>query len=143
MAIRILFLLATLLLLPVHPTRAQEPSGIDRPAIELTIKSQLEAFLADDGATAYGFASPTIKRIFPTVENFMAMVRRGYPQVYRPQQYKFGEIKLGPAGFPEQHVMIVGPDGKTYEAVYTMQRQPDGSWKINGCSIVELPGLEA
>lgn len=140
MAIRVLILIAALFLYPAAQSTAQE---IDRPAIEQTIKSQLEAFRADDGATAYGFASPMIKRIFPTVETFMAMVKRGYPQVYRPQQYKFGEIKQGPAGFPEQHVMIVGPDGKTYEAIYTMQRQPDGSWKINGCSIVELPGLEA
>ena len=31
----------------------------------------------------------------------------------------------------------VWPDGKSYVAVYSLQRQPDGTWKINGCVILE------
>ena len=32
-----------------------------------------------------------------------------------------------------QRVELIGPDGKPALALYVMQRQPDGSWKINGC----------
>ena len=33
--------------------------------------------------------------------------------------------------------------GKRYEAVYAMQQQPDGSWKIAGVQMVEIPGVDA
>ena len=35
------------------------------------------------------------------------------------------------SGRPIQRVTIVGPDGLNYEAIYTMERQPDGTWQIN------------
>ncbi|TGV95528.1 DUF4864 domain-containing protein, partial [Mesorhizobium sp. M2D.F.Ca.ET.145.01.1.1] len=31
--------------------------------------------------------------------------------------------------------LIIGPDGKDYEAVYTLQQQPDGTFQITGCSL--------
>lgn len=125
-------------------TAAAEPSPADRAAMQQIIADQISAFRADDGTAAYGYASPTVRRVFPTVDIFMSMVREGYPQVYRPQKYKFDRMGTSPVdGSPTQHVMIVGPDGKTYEAVYTLQQQPNGDWKINGCSIAVLPGLDA
>ena len=38
-----------------------------------------------------------------------------------------------------QRVYMVGPDGIAVLADYEMQRQPDGSWRINGCSIAKAP----
>lgn len=122
---------------------AAEPTAQDRADMQQIIADQIAAFRADDGTAAYGHASPTIRQIFPTADIFMSMVREGYPQVYRPQKYKFGKMGTSPVdGSPTQHVIIVGPDGNTYEAVYTLQQQPNGSWKINGCTIVKLPGLD-
>jgi hypothetical protein len=34
-----------------------------------------------------------------------------------------------------QHVLVTGPDGKSYEAVYTLERQPDGVFRITGVSL--------
>lgn len=113
-------------------------SDADRAAIQGTIERQLKAFLADDGATAYSFAAPGIKAIFPTVESFMAMVRQGYQPVYRPRSYSFGELKEAP-GDLQQFVDIVDADGVFWTAVYTLERQPDGSWKITGCYLVKKP----
>ena len=31
--------------------------------------------------------------------------------------------------------MIVGPDGRDYEAVYTLELQPDGIYRITGVSL--------
>ncbi len=123
---------------------AAEPTPADRAVMQQVIADQIAAFRANDGTAAYGHASPTIRQIFPTADLFMTMVREGYPQVYRPQKYKFDKMGTSPVdGSPTQHVIIVGPDGKTYEAVYTLQQQPNGDWKINGCSIVVIPGLDA
>jgi hypothetical protein len=73
----------------------------------------------------------------------MSMVKRGYPQVYRPQSFNFTEALIDPMGRPAQKMLVVGPDGKTYEALYSMEKQPDGTWRISGCSLLEIPGLDA
>lgn len=99
------------------------------------IQSQFEAFLADDAARAYSFAAPNIKRIFPTQQSFMSMVENGYMPVRRPRSYAFGKSQEMSATSIVQQVLLVGPDGKDYEAVYTLELQPDGSWLITGVSM--------
>ena len=126
-----------------QPATAQTLSDADKSAFQSIITGQIDAFRADDGARAYEFAAPMIRRIFPNPDMFMAMVRKGYPQVYRPQSYRFGEAGFSASGRPTQRLTIVGPDGISYEAIYTMEQQPDGSWQINGCAIVRAPELGA
>lgn len=110
----------------------------DRAAIRTVIDSQIAAFRRDDGEGAFTFASPTIRNIFGTVENFMAMVRNGYPQVYRPREVEFREL-VGGADALFQLVWIVGPDGAAVIAAYEMQQQADGSWRINGVQLLKTP----
>jgi len=104
-------------------------------AAQTVIDNQLKAFVANDGARAYSFAAPNVKRVFPTVDMFMNMVTNGYAPVRKPQSYSFGKVEqTGPTSIIQQ-VMIVGPDGKDYEAVYALEQQPDGSFQITGCSL--------
>ena len=137
-------LLAVLLLMVAPVTAgAGQVSGADRAEFQRIITGQIDAFRADDGARAYSYAAPSIKRIFPSPDIFMQMVRQGYMPVYRPQSFRFGEAAVDPLGRPAQRVTIVGPDGKTYEALYSMERQSDGSWRIDGCTLLESPGVDA
>ena len=117
------------------PIRAETIGDTDRAAIQSLITGQIQAFQRDDGTAAYGFASPTIHSLFTSSDEFMAMVKSGYLPVYRPQSVTMGPIVDSDIG-PLQKVFVTGPDGKNYIAVYSMQRQPDGSWLINGCSLV-------
>ncbi len=133
----------SLLLLFSPAARAEELNEADRAQFQRIISEQIEAFRADNGAKAYGFAAPSLHQIFPTADVFMDMVKRAYPPVYRPQSFRFGETGNDPLGRPSQKVTLVGPDGKTYEALYSMQRQPDGTWRIQGCTLLEVPGLDA
>lgn len=99
------------------------------------IDGQLKALIANDGEAAYRFAAPNVKRLFPTVDAFMSMVTNGYAPVRRPQNYAFGKVQeMSPTSIVQQ-VLIVGPDGKDYEAVYTLELQPDGTHLITGCSL--------
>lgn len=139
---RIMVFIAALFM-SVSLARAESLSEADRSAFRSVIESQIQAFLADDGVTAYSHAAPMIKQIFPTPETFMRMVRQGYQPVYRPQSYKFGDAGFSASGRPIQRVTVVGPDGLTYEAIYTMERQPDGTWQINGCALVRAPDINA
>ena len=122
---------------------AQSISETEKTEFQRIIAAQISAFRADDGPTAYSFAAPVVRNIFPTPEIFMSMVKRGYPQVYRPQSFNFTEALIDPMGRPAQKILVVGPDGKTYEALYSMEKQPDGTWRISGCTLLEIPGLDA
>lgn len=104
-------------------------------AAQTVIEGQLKAFIANDGARAYSFAAPNVKQTFPTVDQFMNMVTNGYPPVRKPQTYSFGKVQETDPTSIVQQVLIVGPDGKDYEAVYTLQQQPDGTFQITGCSL--------
>lgn len=140
---RHLLALAAALFLWVSLAHAESLSAGDKSTFQTIITGQLEAFRADDGARAYSYAAPMIRRTFPTPDTFMAMVQKGYPPVYRPRSYRFGEAGLNASGSPIQRVTIEGPDGITYEAIYTMEQQPDGTWRINGCALVRSPELGA
>jgi len=104
----------------------------DRAAIRSVIEAQLAAFQADDGATAFGFASPSIQEMFGNPTTFLAMVRTGYMPVYRPREVRFQRLILH-QDEPVQLVLLVGPDLEVVTAYYAMQKQPDGTWRINGC----------
>ena len=136
---RLLILLVMLFV--TLPANADDPTASAQ--YQRIITRQLEAFRSDDGALAYSFAAPSIRQAFPTPDAFMAMVKRGYMPVYRAQSYRFGDTVTDAQGRPGQRVTLTGPDGKTYEALYSMERQPDGTWLINGCSLLEVPGLDA
>lgn len=106
----------------------------DASEVRAVITSQLEAFRANDGATAYSFASPTIKSMFGSEDRFMSMVQQGYPPVYRSSNVVFGPMTTYGKGY-KQEVNLSGPDGDSWVATYTLERQDDGSMKITGCTL--------
>ena len=110
------------------PALAQDPRDA---GIQSAISRQVEAFRRDDANGAYAIASPTIQEMFGTAGNFLEMVQRGYPQVYRPLSFTFGKLQEID-GKLLQRVIIQGPDGAIVTAVYEMV-QIDGRWRINGC----------
>lgn len=108
----------------------------DVRAIEGVIEQQMQAFRKDDAAAAYAFASPGIQAQFGDAATFLDMVRRGYQPVYRPRSMAFGVIERRD-GQVVQHVGVVGPDGAAREALYFMEREADGHWRIAGCVLTE------
>lgn len=100
-----------------------------------TITNQLEAFLSGDFEQAYSFASDDIKQIFPTLDRFMAMVKGGYLPVLSPGNYAFGNSAAPMDGRFVQEILIRAPDGSDWTAVYYMEQQPDGSWRVDGVNL--------
>ena len=121
------------LMLTLAPARADDATDA-RGVIE----SQIEAFLADDMAAAYSFAAPSIQQLYPDQTRFFDMVKRSYQPVYRPGNYAFGRFKPAAGGTGlVQEVLIQGPDGEDWTALYSLERQPDGSFKINGVQMIK------
>jgi hypothetical protein len=129
---RALVLLAALLIGLACPARAAD----DVAAAQDVIRSQAEAFGRDDAAAAYSYAAPVIKGIFPQAEIFMSMVQQGYAPVYRHKSFEFGEARASD-GTIAQRVHIIDANGEAWEALYTLELEPDGSLKITGCSLLK------
>jgi hypothetical protein len=129
---RALVLLAAVLIGLCAPAYAAD----DIAAAQSVIRSQEQAFSRDDPAAAYSHAAPAIQGIFPDAETFMAMVRNSYAPVYRHKSFEFGEARTAD-GKIAQRVHILDADGVPWEALYTLEVQPDGSLKITGCMLLK------
>lgn len=133
--------LACLLLLAALGTAsaqaAYKPTDADWTAIRKVIQAQIDAFRQDKGELAFSYAAPEIRAQFKTAENFMRMVKTSYPAVYRPASVAFIDAAVED-GTPIQVVQFSDGAGLVWIGIYTMQRQRDKSWKVNGCEL--LPG---
>jgi hypothetical protein len=66
----------------------------------------------------------------------MAMVQGAFAPVYRHRSFEFGEAQASGDQIA-QRVHIIDADGQAWEALYTLEREPDGSLKITGCSLLK------
>ena len=129
---RALILLVALLIGLAAPARA----GDDVAAAQTVIRAQVDAFGRDDAAMAYSYAAPAIQSMFPQADIFLGMVKQRYTPVYRHRSFEFGEARVSD-GKIAQRVHIVDADGEVWEALYTLEQQPDGSVKITGCVLLK------
>ena len=129
---------AIALVIAASGSRATEPSAADRAAIETVIEQQITAFKRDDAATAYSFASPMIQKRFGDAATFLRMVRKGYKPVYRPQTVEFKNLETV-RDMTIQRLFVIGQDGTAVQALYYMEKQADGTWRIDGVQLIAAP----
>lgn len=127
-------------LLAVPAVAADRLAPAERHAIQQTIRKQLDAFGRDDAEMAFGYATPDIRRLFGSSDNFLEMVRDHYEPVYRAGSVQFGRLELVDRQWV-QTVQVVDPEGRVWRALFTMKRQPDKSWKVGGCQLVQTRAL--
>ena len=129
---RAILLLLALLTGLAAPVRAAD----DVAAAQGVIRSQVEALGREDAAAAFSYAAPALQNVFQQPDIFMAMVRGSYAPVYRHKSFEFGEARTSD-GQIAQRVHIIDADGVPWEALYTLEQQPDGSLKISGCTLLK------
>lgn len=101
-------------------------------AIEQTIRKQIAAFRAGDSRTAFSFAAPAIQQRFGNATRFMAMVQRSYPVIFRPSSVEFEALATGPEGTMIQSVLMSESSGKIWVIIYSLSRDAEDQWRING-----------
>lgn len=115
----------------VFGASAQGITKSDTTEAQNVILDQLSAFIENDAPRAYSHAAPSIKKIFPDPNNFMAMVERGYGAIYRSTTHDFGRNRVED-GKIYQELILTGERGITWESIYALSKQDDGNWKIMG-----------
>lgn len=124
---------AVSLVLCVAPALAGDAAPAEAHAL---IERQLDAFAHDDAEGAYALAAPGIKAMFPDSETFMAMVRESYAPVYRHRGVEFGAF-ADEGDKLQQTLTIVDNDNEVWTAIYLLERQPEGAWRISGCVLTK------
>ena len=117
---------------PRRPSADAALADAEWLAIKATISEQLAALKAGDGAKAFAHAAPAIRQQFGTATDFLAMVRTAYGALIAARYSEFLEGAVI-EGSVIQPLRLVAPDNSVRVALYTMQKQPDGRWKISGC----------
>jgi hypothetical protein len=111
-------------------------TAADLAQIRGVINRQIEAFKRDDARGAFALVSPNVQEAFGTPERFLDVVRVSYRAVYRPATLTFLRLTVIGADAVQQ-VQLTDGTGAVWHAFYAMQRQDDGSWRTNGCRLVQ------
>ena len=126
--------LATLFAVALVALAQTSPTSEDWIEIKRVIAAQRDALVRDDGERAFAFATPAIRYRFGDANNFMRMVRESYRALLDARYVEFLEGAVI-AGDVVQPLRLVLPDGSVMVAIYGMQREADGRWRINACVI--------
>jgi hypothetical protein len=124
------------------PSRADDLDAADASSVRAVIEAQLAAFAQDDAPRAFSFATPRLRASFGSADNFMDMVRRSYPVVYRHATVAFLKPEVAD-GVVMQAVHFTDDTGVLWIALYQLERQQDKSWRISGCHAVQTEGRAA
>ena len=108
----------------------------DLAEIRAVINRQIDAFRRDDARGAFALVSPGVQQAFGTPERFLEAVRMAYRAVYRPMAVSFLDLTVI-GGDVVQQIQVTDRSGAVWVAHYAMQRQRDGTWRTNGCHLVQ------
>ena len=106
----------------------------DRIAIRATVQAQLKAIHTNDADLAFAYATVELQQKVGSPHAFMRMIRESYKPVHQPRAMFFQDARIM-EGVATQHVLFMDASGAPVKAVYSMQRQTDGTWRINGCML--------
>lgn len=133
-----LFLL--LLISAVNGAAAEAMHPSDAQAIRIVIQSQLDAFEEDDAVKAFDLAAASTRVQLGDAENFLRLIKEKYPPIYRHRLAIFSAPEMVD-GYALQIVRLTDRDNLVWLAVYRMQRETDGNWKIEGCRLLETTSI--
>lgn len=103
-------------------------------AIQRVIAAQRAAIVAHQADRAFAYASPGIQRQFGDAATFIAMVDAAYSPLASARYVEFLEGAVI-EGIVVQPLRLIDADNTVRVALYTMEKQPDGAWRISGCRI--------
>jgi hypothetical protein len=116
------------------PAAAEAPLAQDWTAIRGVIETQLAALKRDDARGAFAFATRALRQQFGNPDKFMQMVHAGYAPLLDARYTEFLDGAVID-GMTIQPLRLVLPDNTVLVALYQMQKEGDGRWRVAGCML--------
>ena len=123
-------------------SHAEPLSDSDIEGVQRTIATQLAAFAQDDAEAAFEMATQAVRDAMGTSTRFLALVRGAYPMVYSPRSVTFHKPRQD-GSTVLQLVNVTDSNAKSWLVLFALERQPDATWRISGCSVAENRWLSA
>ncbi len=110
-----------------------EVSQAEATEARTVVEAQLAAFAANDSRRAFMLGTDALRKRFGSPDRFMAMVRRGYPVVYRPASVTFLKPQRDGSDLI-QPVHLTDAQGAGWLATFRLE-QDKGGWLIASCDV--------
>ena len=111
------------------PPATPQMRASDWKSIKQVISAQRAALIAGDG-----YATPALRAQFGDADTFVAMVHLGYAALLTARYTEFLEGAVID-GLIIQPLRLIDADNSVRVALYTMEKQKNGAWRISGCRI--------
>ena len=105
-------------------------------SIRDVIRQQIEAFKRNEISAAFDLATPEIQDQFRTSDIFFQMVIKNYAVILTHKTWNFGNLTKIKNEEYIQTVNFYEKDGRVLKALYVMEQQPEGTWRIGGCKLI-------
>ncbi|HCY64652.1 MAG TPA: hypothetical protein DHV59_17890 [Oxalobacteraceae bacterium] len=104
--------------------------------IRSAVQAQIEALAKDDAVKAFDLTTEDTRNRLGSPDNFLKMIKEKYDPVYRHRMalYSSPQIVLGKV---YQAVRLTDLDSHVWVAIYLMHKDEEGTWKIDGCQLVQ------
>lgn len=104
------------------------------------VQSQIDALANDDAATAFDLTTDDTRSRLGSPDNFLRIIKESYEPVYRHRMalYSSPQVVLGKV---YQVVRLTDLESHVWVAIYLMHKDEEGTWKINGCQLVQTPAI--
>jgi hypothetical protein len=133
-------LLSIFLVLAPAAHAQDDPTAAEWQAV---ITGQVEAFRLHDAPGALSFAGASFKQNFPNPADFEQAIRNwGYSAIMDSRSHSFGPYQQVNENVVLQAVRFTGPDSVLYDAIYQLNKEPDG-WRVGGVQLVKTTGMGA
>jgi hypothetical protein len=119
---------------------ADELNAVDAAEINAVVQAQLDAFANDDAQRAFALASTQTRMLIGDPDDFLRLVKEQYTPVYR-NRFAFFFKPETVHGATFQIVSLTAPDSRVWIALYRVEREEDGNWKIDGCQLLETSSV--
>jgi hypothetical protein len=129
------------LMLLFAPAQAQDDPVA--AAWQAVITGQVEAFRRHDASGALSLAAMSFRQGFADPAVFEQAIRGwGYEPIIESRSHSFGPYQRVSDVVVLQAVRFTGPDSMLYEAIYQLNREPEG-WRVGGVELVKTAGMGA
>lgn len=136
----VIILLATIVFSPNLTANAKPLPNDDARSIQAAVRGQLQALAQDDAESAFALSTPSIRSQMGSPENFLRVIKEEYSPMYRHLIVIFSAPEnLGDSII--QIVRLTDRESRVWMAIYSMQRDAVGSWKIDGCQLLETDSV--
>ena len=108
----------------------------DETAITEVVQSQLKAVAGNDADAVFALATADTRSRMGDSYKFLQLIKQQYAPIYRHQRAIFSAPEVID-GETVQIVRLTDSDNSVWLALYQMQQEADGNWKIAGCTLVE------